>query len=186
FTRDEAIGRTNAELGIWASDSQLRQVTRLILEKKAVRNFETEFKHRNGSVTPYLMSASVVEVDGRTCIISAARDISDLKGIQTQLIAAREALSTRVEALRRNQELLRAEIAERELAQRRLQESEQALRRIFESSPDTITVKRLRDNRYIDVNRGFELAYYSRKEAIGKTPDELGLWVDPAEAVEFN
>jgi PAS domain S-box-containing protein len=186
FSREEAVGRTNTALCVWASRSQLREVTRLILANGMVRNVEVEFRHRDGTIAPFLFSAVVVEVDRRRCIVSNAHDISDLKRAQAQLIAAREALSTQVEALRQNQEMLRAEIDKRELVQRRLQASEQALRRIFDTSLDTITVKRLSDNRYVDVNREFERTFYPREEALGKSPDELDLWGDPAQGLEFN
>lgn len=50
-------------------------------------------------------------------------------------------------------------------------------RQVFDASPDFITISRLSDGKYIDVNPGY-LAFtgYSRSEAIGHTALELGIW----------
>jgi len=43
-----------------------------------------------------------------------------------------------------------------------------------------------RDDRYVDVNETFErLTGYSREEALGRTPFELDLWVDPSHRLEL-
>jgi two-component system, sensor histidine kinase and response regulator len=112
--------------------------------------------------------------------------VSELKRYEGELLAAREALSAQVDALTEIQDRLQAEIAEREVAQHRLQESAQTLRKIFEASLDTITIKRLTDGRYVDVNKEFEIFGYSREEALGKTAEELGIWADPAQLAAFS
>ena len=124
---------------------------------------------------------------GETCIVSATRDVSELKRTERELRAAREALAVELRELEVSQSELRREITDRELAQHRLQESEQTLRRIFEASLDSITIKRLSDGRYLEVNNAFfDVTGYSREEALGKTADDLDLWVDRAhEAAVF-
>ena len=60
-----------------------------------------------------------------------------------------------------------------------LQQSELKFRGIFRTSPDTITISRLTDGRYIEVNESFTTnTGYSQEEAIGKTAFELSLWFD--------
>jgi PAS domain S-box-containing protein len=47
------------------------------------------------------------------------------------------------------------------------------------SSPDAITLRSLPDRRYLEVNEGFmRLTGYTAEEVLGKTPDELDLWVE--------
>lgn len=50
----------------------------------------------------------------------------------------------------------------------------------FAKSPLALTVTSLEDGRLVEVNEGFErLTGYTRAEVIGKSPDELNLWVEP-------
>jgi len=63
-----------------------------------------------------------------------------------------------------------------------LQESEQQYRSILESAPDSITMIRIDDGRYVQVNECFlQLTGYSREEALGKTPFDLNIFVDSAD-----
>ncbi len=82
-----------------------------------VRNFETELRTKDGPVVPSLVSATMVELGGEQCVISIARDISELKRTERELRAAREALSAEVRELEASQARLRDEIAERTFAQ---------------------------------------------------------------------
>ncbi|GIV61404.1 MAG: hypothetical protein KatS3mg044_0270 [Rhodothermaceae bacterium] len=63
----------------------------------------------------------------------------------------------------------------RDMAEQALRESEYKFARAFWLSPDAMIISRFRDGYYLDVNAGFErLTGYSRAEAIGRTPIELG------------
>ena len=50
---------------------------------------------------------------------------------------------------------------------------------MIQSSPDAITLRSLPERRYIEVNEGFtRLTGYTAQEVQGKTPSELGIWVE--------
>jgi diguanylate cyclase (GGDEF)-like protein/PAS domain S-box-containing protein len=58
--------------------------------------------------------------------------------------------------------------------------SEEKLAKVFQASPDWITITTLEEGRYIDVNDAFVfMTGYNREEAIGKNAEELSLWVNP-------
>jgi PAS domain S-box-containing protein len=185
YSREDVIGRSAVEIGIWPYREQLRDYMRR-LRAGHLRNFECTFRMKDGRVAEHLVSSSVITLDGEDCIVAASRDVSELKRYEGELLAAREALSAQVDALTEIQDRLQAEIAEREVAQHRLQESAQTLRKIFEASLDTITIKRLSDGRYVNVNKEFEIFGYSREEALGKTTEELGIWADSAQLAAFS
>jgi PAS domain S-box-containing protein len=63
-----------------------------------------------------------------------------------------------------------------------LRESEDKFRMTFDFSPDAVTISRLDDGCYVDINQGFtRMTGFSRDEVIGKTVLELNLWRDPAD-----
>jgi len=74
------------------------------------------------------------------------------------------------------------EITERKQAEEMLKESQARFAAIFQTNPGAIALTRLEDNRLVDVNQAWQEATgYTRAEAIGHTPLELNLWVDPAQ-----
>ncbi len=69
--------------------------------------------------------------------------------------------------------------------ERKLRESEAMLRRIFEASPDCITVARLSDGTFQAVNDSFARTFgFTREETINRTQRELNLWADLPQARE--
>ena len=55
--------------------------------------------------------------------------------------------------------------------------AEEILRKAFNASSESITISRLRDGRFIDVNEQFEKATgLKREDVVGRTSIELGLW----------
>jgi PAS domain S-box-containing protein len=67
-------------------------------------------------------------------------------------------------------------------AQEALRLSEEKLALAFNTSPDAITISRLNDGTFLEVNDGFlAVQGYTREEVIGRSAraDDLGLWVHP-------
>ncbi|GEM_PF-154317 len=78
-----------------------------------------------------------------------------------------------------------SDITERRRIQEALRISEERFATAFRASPDAITITRLADGRYVDVNEGFvRLSGYARAEVIGQTTLELGIWVNVEEREE--
>lgn len=67
-----------------------------------------------------------------------------------------------------------------------LQASEEKFSRIFHNIPVAMAVTSMDDGRLLDVNQEYEnLTEWTRKELIGRTIIELGLWFDAAERHNF-
>jgi PAS domain S-box-containing protein len=70
--------------------------------------------------------------------------------------------------------------------ERELIAARENLRKLFDNSPDPITITTVSDQRITDVNQGFTRALgFTRKEAIGKTTIELGMRVDEERRRKF-
>ena len=69
---------------------------------------------------------------------------------------------------------------ERQSAEEALYLSEDKFSKIFHNSPNPISVSRLEDGKFIDVNEAWRrIIGYSGQEAIGRTALELGVWANP-------
>ena len=72
------------------------------------------------------------------------------------------------------------DITERKQAEETLRESEEKFSKFFFSSPTWVAITRLEDGTYLEVNKTFEeITGFERKEVIGRTSLELGLWPEP-------
>ncbi len=69
------------------------------------------------------------------------------------------------------------DITEKKLAEKKLIESEEKFKAAFKISPDAISISRLSDGKYIDINDGFvEISGYKRCEIIGKSAIDINIW----------
>ena len=74
------------------------------------------------------------------------------------------------------------DITERKHAEKVLRESEARFSTIFNASPAAIAITRLKDGKLVNVNDAWQkITGFARKEAIGHTPIELNIWVNPGE-----
>jgi PAS domain S-box-containing protein len=67
-----------------------------------------------------------------------------------------------------------------------LKKCEEKFSKDFRESPLVLTLTSAVDHRYLDVNQAFErVSGWERKEVIGRTPFDLGIWVYPNERLAF-
>ncbi|MGO9449877.1 MAG: PAS domain S-box protein [Candidatus Binataceae bacterium] len=91
LTREEVIGTPFGQLKIWVDPRQRDAFVYELLASNESRNFEADFYVKDGSIAHYLLSATVIELNGRSCSLTFARDITTIKDTERDLIAAREA-----------------------------------------------------------------------------------------------
>jgi|GEM_PF-660743 len=75
-------------------------------------------------------------------------------------------------------ELLIEHIASRQKVEETLKASEEKFKLAFHTSPDSINITKF-DGTYVDINEGFTaLSGFTKEDVIGKTSNELNIWVD--------
>jgi PAS domain S-box-containing protein len=97
WRRDEVLGRTLAEIGIWANpDERLRFVEDLKRET-LIRDHEAQFRTKSGKIRTVLRSSDLVEIDGELCGLTVIVDITERKladeavaGMSRNLLEAQE------------------------------------------------------------------------------------------------
>ena len=100
FTQDEFLGWDPNKRTLFNDRADREKFVRKLLAEKTVRNEELDFKLKDGRVAPYLVSAVLAEFAGEQCMIAFAREITEIKRTQKELIGAREsALDAREKAL---------------------------------------------------------------------------------------
>ena len=77
YTRDEILGRTPIELGLWVDPVQRDEGIRNLRAGRPVRGQECRFRVKSGEEIMTVLSADIVQFDGEACILSALTDITD-------------------------------------------------------------------------------------------------------------
>jgi PAS domain S-box-containing protein len=91
FSREETVGHHFSELNLWMHQDEMNAFGTQLFAANEVRNLEVAFRHKDGSERTVLVSAVNLELHGKLCCLTIAREISDMKMTQRQLVAAREA-----------------------------------------------------------------------------------------------
>ena len=97
YERDEVVGHTTLELGIWVDPDDRRQLVEILQRDSRCSNFEARFRRKNGEVLWGLMSATIMELNGVPSIITVTRDITGIKTAQRELELHRTHLEQLVE-----------------------------------------------------------------------------------------
>ncbi|MFH1196860.1 MAG: response regulator [bacterium] len=90
FTDDETIGHSSLELNIWVNPIDRKIIVDKIKAGGIVNNYETRFRKKNGEIIDGLMSASLVELNGKPCVLNITRDITERKRAEEELIKAKK------------------------------------------------------------------------------------------------
>lgn len=93
YKRDEIIGRTADEIGLWNNISTPTRVRQLLEQLGTVRNIETQCCTKDGQLRDVLASFEQVELGGAPCELTLLHDITDRKQAQDELRALYNATS---------------------------------------------------------------------------------------------
>ncbi len=79
YTREEAIGRTALELGVWENPADRNKLIEAIRQAGRIHDWEFAFRHKTGRRGTGLVSAEVIDLAGEPCLIMMAQDITQHK-----------------------------------------------------------------------------------------------------------
>lgn len=96
YTREEVIGRTAAELGVWATPGDRDRMVAEIKAHGRLKGFESRFKTKTGEVRDYLIVGELIQFDGENRLMLVAQDITDRKREEELLQASHTILEKRV------------------------------------------------------------------------------------------
>jgi PAS domain S-box-containing protein len=90
YPREEVIGRTAFDLGLWTDLAQREAVVARLRSGEPLRNLELSFRVRSGQERQVLFSADVLELQGERCLVAFSRDITERRQLEQQLRQAQK------------------------------------------------------------------------------------------------
>lgn len=96
FKREEAIGRTIKELGIWDDPEDLKRFVTMLRERGSVRDFEGKLRAKTGNVVEAVINAELIELEGEEVVISLIQDMTEHNRLEEEFRQAQkmEAIGT--------------------------------------------------------------------------------------------
>ncbi|AOP34814.1 histidine kinase [Leptospira tipperaryensis] len=151
YSREQIIGKSSIDLGIWRTSIDRATLIKQLQEKGGTGPIEASIQSSDGTVKHVLSGNRVFQWNGKPMLLALLIDVTDKKRME----------------------------AERDEYFAKMQESKDLFEMVFEMNPDTITLSDLHTGKYIKVNEHFsEMLQYSKDETKEKGAMELGIWKD--------
>lgn len=79
YSREEVIGRTTADLGIWTQPEERAMIRQTLQNHGAILALEFEFFKKSGEILVGLLSAEVINLENELCVLAVTTDITQRK-----------------------------------------------------------------------------------------------------------
>lgn len=100
FTREEALGKTTQELGLWLRPNERDEGLETVQQTGLIRNKEYTFLTKNGEELIGLISAERIEVEGEPFVLTVLQNITERKRTERALRESQETLRLAMRASR--------------------------------------------------------------------------------------
>jgi two-component system cell cycle sensor histidine kinase/response regulator CckA len=90
YTREELLGRTTLETGLWVDPSVRQEVVHEINRSGSVSQKEVDFRGKDGRVKTMLLSSEEIMLGGERCMVSVNVDITERKAAERALKESEE------------------------------------------------------------------------------------------------
>jgi PAS domain S-box-containing protein len=85
YSRDEVLGKTVIEVGIWADSADFAVIMGDTLKRNKVAARQVRLRTKSGRTVYALYSVEVIDIDGEPCALAAGEDITDRLQIERAL-----------------------------------------------------------------------------------------------------
>lgn len=79
FAREEILGHTSQELGIWDSPRDREMLLGRLHDNQMVRDYPTLLRAKDGRGINGLLSLEIIEIEGNECLLTITRNVTALK-----------------------------------------------------------------------------------------------------------
>lgn len=103
YTREEVVGKTALEIGMWPNPQNRASVMQKLREEGAVRGYAVDLRTKTGEDRVLLLSIEKIDLEGQPCLLHSGQDITERTRAERAVRASEErlrALSVRLRSAR--------------------------------------------------------------------------------------
>ncbi len=86
YRREEILGIRDAAAAMWVNPELRERLYRDVAERKAVDGLEFNIRRRDGQLRTMQMSGRIFDLAGRSVVLSVARDVTDQRNLEQQML----------------------------------------------------------------------------------------------------
>lgn len=90
YSEKDVRGKTSIDINIWANQDDRQKLVKELQGKGVVENMISQFRTKSGELVYGMMSASIIELDGTSHILSITRDVTEIKKTEMALQQSEE------------------------------------------------------------------------------------------------
>jgi PAS domain S-box-containing protein len=85
YRREETVGHAATDIGLWPSSEDRRRFVEYLKRVGSIRNLEVGLRNKAGQVRRCLVSAELIELHGKPCMVTVGQDITEQKRAEDAL-----------------------------------------------------------------------------------------------------
>jgi PAS domain S-box-containing protein len=101
YERSEIIGKSSLDLNLWVDPSARKRLKDIVETDKHAKDFEADFRLSNGKVRHCLVSAEIVHLEDKPCVLMVVKDVTVFKRRDRHLRETTERLRREHEEVKR-------------------------------------------------------------------------------------
>jgi PAS domain S-box-containing protein len=90
YSREEILGHTSSELGLWPDREERATIVTALREQGRLQQFETRFRRKSGETGDALISAELIQLNGQQYLLGILTDITERKQVEAELARAKQ------------------------------------------------------------------------------------------------
>ena len=178
FTRDEVIGKTSQQMGVWPTPQDRQKFVDAFRQTNSIRNYEVVLLTKSGDPRTFWVSGTEIEFDHEPRLMLAFNDVTARIKAEAQLHATLEELERQVAArtaeLRAQVEATKAAEAELLESEQKIQETNRMLHLVLDAIPVRVFWKD-KNLDYLGCNRLFAMdsGHSNPRQLVGKNDHQM-------------
>ncbi|MFN7713832.1 MAG: putative bifunctional diguanylate cyclase/phosphodiesterase [Curvibacter sp.] len=85
WSKRELLSRTAMDVGLWLEARHRTEWAETLIRHGRALNYETVWRHRNGNLRNVSLSSEIIQLNGVSCILAYATDVTERKAAEQQI-----------------------------------------------------------------------------------------------------